>query len=142
MLKIELFHNPNDVDAAMDKIDSVDDFDPDLFSPKIKKIEINVFEDATIAVLEEFETVNHFKYPWYKKNNENDQLFLRNILVKDFTFDSQLMVKTISLVGFTINIYLKDIVPIRFSTGISFVKGSRVKLKWLRISLFVIVFSL
>ena len=82
--------------------DLIDDFDPDLFSPKIKKIEINVFEDATIAVLEEFETVNHFKYPWYKKNNENDQLFLRNILVKDFTFDSQLMVKTISLVGFTI----------------------------------------
>lgn len=139
-----------DIDATMDKIDSVDDiylfyppekqnelidketfnnqeedlfyenvllkdlleeYDTEYFAPKVIKKEINIFENKNIEIFEEYKLVHFYKYPWYKKSPETINLFLRNILVKDFTFDNQLMAMTINLVGFSINVYLEEIVP-------------------------------
>ena len=140
----------NDIDATMDKVDSIDDiyifyppenqnelcdketfdspdddlfdeeitlhdlleiYNSDTFAPKIKKNKISVFEKENIETLEEYKTVKFYKYPWYINSSARINLFLRSILVKDFTFENQLMAKTISLVGLTINVYLKEIVP-------------------------------
>ena len=83
----------------------------DTFAPKIIKNKINIFEKENIETLEEYKIVKFHKYSWYRESNEKINLFLRSILVKDFTFENQLMAKTISLVGLTINVYLKEIVP-------------------------------
>ena len=98
-----------DDDISLDDLLQMYNFD--LFAPKIIKIKINIFEDDTIEILEEFKTVKSHRHYWYYQSNVKINLFLRSILVKDFTFENQLLAQTISLVGLTVNVYSKEIAP-------------------------------
>jgi len=88
--------------------DVINRIDVNCFCPKIKIIEINILEDNEFKILEEFNVFNKYSWRWLNKNNK---LYLRNILIKDYSYDKQIKVKTIDLLGFSLNIYKKSIVP-------------------------------
>ena len=78
------------------------------FCPKIKVIEVNLLEENSFKILEEFKPFNNYSWSWRQKDCK---LFLRNILIKDYEYSKQLMVKTIDLQGFSLNFYKSDILP-------------------------------
>jgi len=88
--------------------DVFDRMGKEYYCPIIKVVEQNVLANDSFSMLEEFKKYNYY-YTYLGMKGKD--LYLRNILIKNYNFSNQVIANTIDLIDFAININKKDILP-------------------------------
>jgi hypothetical protein len=55
-----------------------------------------------------YKAFSRYYFLW---KNESHKLYLRNILIKNYNYDKQILLNTIDLLGFSLNFFNSDILP-------------------------------
>ncbi len=88
--------------------DILENFNDVYFCPKINLVDINLLENDSFNILIQFSELHRYYYLW---SDESYKLYLRNILIKDYNYNKQLIANTIELQGYSLNIFNSEIFP-------------------------------